>query len=135
MEAFTTFLANNYLWFLVIAIILIFALIGYFVDASEQKKGVSSIVKQKPVEKDIHDLARSAANKSLNSAINDAGRNFQNQNINQNLNTSYSNYNKVNNMEMPQMNNTITEMNANQNMQNANPNQASNSVGFDVLSK
>ena len=135
MEAFTTFLANNYLWFLVIAIILIFALIGYFVDANEQKKGVSSIVKQKPVEKDIHDLARSAANKSLNSAINDAGRNFQNQNINQNLNTSYSNYNKVNNMEMPQMNNTITEMNANQNMQNANPNQASNSVGFDVLSK
>ena len=131
MEAFTTFLANNYLWFLVIAIILIFALIGYFVDASEQKKGVSSIVKQKPVEKDIHDLARSAANKSLNSAINDAGRNFQNQN----QNTSYSNYNKVNNMEMPQMNNTITEMNANQNMQNANPNQASNPVGFDVLSK
>ena len=78
MEAFTTFLANNYLWFLVIAIILIFALIGYFVDASEQKKGVSSIVKPKPVEKDIHDLAKSAANKSLNSAINDMGRNYQN---------------------------------------------------------
>ena len=135
MEAFTTFLANNYLWFLVIAIILIFALIGYFVDANEQKKGVSSIVKQKPVEKDIHDLARSAANKSLNSAINDAGRNFQNQNMNQNLNTSYSNYNKVNNMEMPQMNNTITEMNSNQSTQNSNVNQASNSVGFDVLSK
>ena len=137
MEAFTTFLANNYLWFLVIAIILIFALIGYFVDANKKKKGVSSIVKQKPVEKDIHDLARSAANKSLNSAINDAGRNFQNQNINQNqnLNTSYSNYNKVNNMEMPQMNNTITEMNSNQSTQNSNVNQASNSVGFDVLSK
>lgn len=132
MEAFTTFLANNYLWFLVIAIILIFALIGYFVDASEQKKGVSSIFKPKPVEKDIHDLAKAAANKSLNSAINDAGRkDFQNQNTN----TSYPNYNNVNNMEMPQMNNTITEMNANQNMQNANPNQTSNPVGFDVLSK
>ena len=84
------------------------------------------------MEKDIHDLAKAAANKSLNSAINDAGRkDFQNQNTN----TSYPNYNNVNNMEMPQMNNTITEMNANQNMQNANPNQASNSVGFDVLSK
>lgn len=130
MEAFTTFLANNYLWFLVIAIILIFALIGYFVDASEQKKGVSSIVKPKPVEKDIHDLAKSAANKSLNSAINDMGRNYQNQSVN----TSYSN-NKITNMEMPQMNNTITEMNSNQNMQNLNANQAANPVGFDVLNK
>ena len=130
MEAFTTFLANNYLWFLVIAIILIFALIGYFVDASEQKKGVSSIVKPKPVEKDIHDLAKCAANKSLNSAINDMGRNYQNQSVN----TSYSN-NKITNMEMPQMNNTITEMNSNQNMQNLNANQAANPVGFDVLNK
>lgn len=130
MEAFTTFLANNYLWFLVIAIILIFALIGYFVDASEQKKGVSSIVKPKPVEKDIHDLAKSAANKSLNSAINDMGRNYQSQSVN----TSYSN-NKITNMEMPQMNNTITEMNSNQNMQNLNANQAANPVGFDVLNK
>ena len=130
MEAFTTFLANNYLWFLVIAIILIFALIGYFVDASEQKKGVSSIVKPKPVEKDIHDLAKSGANKSLNSAINDMGRNYQSQSVN----TSYSN-NKITNMEMPQMNNTITEMNSNQNMQNLNANQAANPVGFDVLNK
>lgn len=130
MEAFTTFLANNYLWFLEIAIILIFALIGYFVDASEQKKGVSSIVKPKPVEKDIHDLAKSAANKSLNSAINDMGRNYQSQSVN----TSYSN-NKITNMEMPQMNNTITEMNSNQNMQNLNANQAANPVGFDVLNK
>ena len=130
MEAFTTFLANNYLWFLVIAIILIFALIGYFVDASEQKKGVSSIVKPKPVEKDIHDLAKSAANKSLNSAINDMGRNYQSQSVN----TSYSN-NKITNMEMPQMNNTITEMNSNQNMQNLNASQAAKPVGFDVLNK
>ena len=70
MEAFTTFLANNYLWFLVIAIILIFALIGYFVDASEQKKGVSSIVKQKSVEKDIHDLPDTLHN-ALKSLAND----------------------------------------------------------------
>ena len=36
MDAFLTFLANNYFWFLIIALILIFSLIGYFVDASEQ---------------------------------------------------------------------------------------------------
>ncbi len=133
MEAFTTFLANNYLWFLVIALILIFALIGYFVDASEQKKGVSSIVKQKPVEKDIHDLASKAANKSLNSAINDANNlNMQNQNAY----SSFPNYNNIpNNIEMPQMNNTITEMNPTQNMQNNNAQQTTNPVGFDVLKK
>ena len=133
MEAFTTFLANNYLWFLVIALILIFALIGYFVDASEQKKGVSSIVKQKPVEKDIHDLASKAANKSLNSAINDANNlNMQNQNAY----SSFTNYNNIpNNIEMPQMNNTITEMNPTQNMQKNNAQQTTNPVGFDVLKK
>ncbi len=116
MEAFTTFLANNYLWFLVIAIILIFALIGYFVDANEQKKGISSIVKQKPVEKDIHDLAKEAGNKSLNSAINATNT----QNMMPNLKTEQNNV---------AMQNTITEMN--QNMQNSN----ANPVGFDVLKK
>ena len=33
MNNITTFLANNYIWFLVIGIILIFALIGYIVDS------------------------------------------------------------------------------------------------------
>lgn len=107
MEAFTTFLTNNYFWFLVIAIILIFALIGYFVDASEQKKGVSSIVKPKLAEKNINDLAKLAGNKSLNSAI----------------------YNQNNNLEKPKLNNNvITELNNNNNV-NQNP------IGFDVLRK
>lgn len=40
MNNLTTFLANNYIWFLVIGIILIFALIGYIVDSKniEQEK-------------------------------------------------------------------------------------------------
>ena len=46
MEAFTNFLANNYLWFLIIALLLLFSLIGYFVDQSEQKKGISRFNKQ-----------------------------------------------------------------------------------------
>lgn len=38
MENFISFLINNYLWILIIALIIIFALIGYLVDESEPKK-------------------------------------------------------------------------------------------------
>lgn len=38
MQSFVDFLVNNYLWFLVISLILIFALIGYLVDTSMNKK-------------------------------------------------------------------------------------------------
>lgn len=108
MEAFTTFLANNYFWFLIIALVLIFALIGYFVDASEQKKGISSIVKEKTPDKDMNDIAKLAGNKSLNSVI-------------------YK-------QDMPQLkqetsNNTITTLEPNNYNQNANP------IGFEVLKK
>ena len=37
MQTFIDFLVNNYLWFLVISLILIFALIGYLVDTNEKK--------------------------------------------------------------------------------------------------
>lgn len=37
MDSFVTFLSDNYVWFLVITIILLFALIGYFVDARKTK--------------------------------------------------------------------------------------------------
>ena len=39
MEGFTSFLANNYIWFLIISLILLFALIGYLVDVKEIKSG------------------------------------------------------------------------------------------------
>ncbi len=116
MDAFLTFLANNYFWFLIIALILIFALIGYFVDASEQKKGVSSIVKEKPVEKDIRDLAKSAGNKTLNNAIN---------------NTNITNM-------MPNLaeaNNTITDTTLTNQSQMPNTEGNTNPIGFDVLNK
>ncbi len=38
MEALIDFLVNNYIWFLVITLILIFALIGYLVDTNERKE-------------------------------------------------------------------------------------------------
>ncbi len=37
MEKLIDFLLNNYIWFLIIALILVFALIGYLVDATTIK--------------------------------------------------------------------------------------------------
>lgn len=37
MQTFIDFLVNNYLWFIIISLILIFALIGYLVDTNEKK--------------------------------------------------------------------------------------------------
>ena len=36
MQTFIDFLVNNYLWFIIIALILVFALIGYLVDTNEK---------------------------------------------------------------------------------------------------
>ena len=69
MEAFTNFLANNYLWFLIIALLLLFSLIGYFVDQSEQKKGISKFNKQDE-EIDLKSLASMAQNKTINAVLN-----------------------------------------------------------------
>ncbi|CDF12083.1 unknown [Mycoplasma sp. CAG:776] len=53
MDTLIDFLLNNYIWFLVISLILIFALIGYLVDAStnkeEKKKKVTPIA---PIKED-----------------------------------------------------------------------------------
>ena len=38
MNVLIDFLLNNYIWFLVISLILIFALIGYLVDATTNKE-------------------------------------------------------------------------------------------------
>lgn len=45
MQTFIDFLVNNYFWFLIISLILIFALIGYLVDTSEKP---SKIKKEEP---------------------------------------------------------------------------------------
>lgn len=75
MEAFTNFLANNYLWFLVIALLLLFSLIGYFVDQSEQKKGISKFNKQDE-EIDLKSLVSRAQNKTINAVLNSSTNNF-----------------------------------------------------------
>ena len=78
MEAFTDFLANNYFWFLVISLFLVFALVGYLVDQSEQKKGMSRINHMPEPEMDMESLAAMAQNKSMNQAVTDAARNANN---------------------------------------------------------
>lgn len=56
MDTLIDFLLNNYIWFLVISLILIFALIGYLVDANTPKQGkpkvkpIAPINEQKKVE-------------------------------------------------------------------------------------
>lgn len=53
MDTLIEFLLDNYIWFLVISLILIFALIGYLVDAStnrdKEKKKVTPIM---PIEEE-----------------------------------------------------------------------------------
>ena len=115
MIAFTDFLANNYLWFLVISLILLFALIGYFVDQSEQKKGVSMFQNRQEEEKDIHELAAMAGKKTLNTAVKDASK----------MRTEVE-------LPSPAMPNTITDMSTNQ----MSPSPMDNNVtGFNVLTK
>lgn len=69
MGGLINFVADNYIWFIVIAVILIFALIGYIVDATskpkeskkenvvievKEDKPLNEIVQEKPVsEKEI----------------------------------------------------------------------------------
>lgn len=48
MTKFVEFLVNNYIWFLVGAIVLIFALIGYLVDTKNKKKIASGEIIIKP---------------------------------------------------------------------------------------
>jgi len=108
MEAFTDFLVSNYFWFLVTSIVLLFALIGYFVDQSEQKKGMSSINMAKVPEKNIEDLAYMAQNKSLNSAVTESSMpQLKNQNV---------------------INNSITDV-------TQSTVSSANAIGFDVLKK
>jgi len=68
MDFIVDFLVNNYMWFLVITIILIFALIGYVVDSREEKE-VSIFDSPQELEKNLARLAESAQNKTIGDAM------------------------------------------------------------------
>ena len=70
MDKFITFVSDNYIWFLVITIFLIFALIGYIYDNKRSKtdyiKKNDALVQEEEIElpedKSINDLINSTDN-------------------------------------------------------------------------
>ena len=126
MEIITNFIINNSTLFIVITAILVFALIGYFVDQNEQKKGISTIIKPKEKELNIKELSSKAQHKSLSSALTD-NLNNQNKVSNENANQEQSQMpNQNNGMNGQPVNNTITDINSGSN---------SEIIGFNVFKK
>jgi len=126
MEIITNFIINNSTLFIVITAILVFALIGYFVDQNEQKKGISTIIKPKEKELNIKELSSKAQHKSLSSALTD-NLNNQNKVSNENANQEQSQMpNQNNGMNGQPVNNTITDINSGSN---------SEAIGFNVFKK
>ena len=76
MDFVIDFLVGNYMWFLVITIVLIFALIGYVVDSKEHKE-VSIFDSPQELAKNLEMLAASAQNKTIGEAMNPNNQNFQ----------------------------------------------------------
>lgn len=76
MDAFTNFLANNYVWFLIVSLILIFALIGYLVDIKEMKNGKRQRKKKEEIK--VVDFSTVDQSKSLNESIRDDNTNSLN---------------------------------------------------------
>ena len=64
MSVILNFFVNNYIWFLVISFILIFALIGYFVDTKKDERFSKKIELDKELESKLE--AAGAANITLN---------------------------------------------------------------------
>ncbi len=55
MQAFVDFLVDNYFWFLIISLVLVFALIGYLVDTSEkfEKPKKQKVKERAPMEENL----------------------------------------------------------------------------------
>lgn len=64
MSVIFNFLANNYIWFLIISLILIFALIGYLVDTKQDERFSKKIEIDKELE------ARMSVAEATNMTIN-----------------------------------------------------------------
>lgn len=65
MEEILDFLVNNYLWFLIISLILIFALIGYIVDSYEKKAPKLHFQKDEDVNMNISEVTPEKSLKEL----------------------------------------------------------------------
>lgn len=68
MDKFIEFVGNNYVWFLTVSILLLFALIGYIYDS---KKNKNDLIKKSESELEVESLEKMAAanNKSLSDMV------------------------------------------------------------------
>ena len=72
METIVIFLADNYIWFLVITLILIFALIGYLVDTKKDERFTKGFSLDSEL---IHKMeVAKVANVSLNDMVEDSSK-------------------------------------------------------------
>ncbi len=74
MEKFSEFLVNNYIWFLVGVVVLIFALIGYLVDNKNKKMIASGEIIPRKVkkEKSKEDLTKESISEMEDMPISEA---------------------------------------------------------------
>ena len=115
MDAFTNFLANNYVWFLIISLILIFALIGYLVDSKDIKSG-KKIKKQKE-ELKVVDFSTIDQSKSLNQSIKEENK------TDLNLDNYVNKTNEVNKTTKENLN-TLNDSNENNELNSINLDEA-----------
>ena len=66
MYVILDFFVKNYIWFLVICLILIFALIGYFVDTKKDERFENKV----ELDKEIESKMAGATNMTLNQMVN-----------------------------------------------------------------
>lgn len=107
MEAIVDFLVKNYMWFLVLTIFLVFALIGYIVELREYNKANVRGGVSKELEKSFERLAASAQNQTLGDALSRANQNFAPQNnqiMPNNIDNQQAAMNVVNTPVNPQTN-------------------------------
>ena len=70
METIISFLADNYIWFLVVTLILVFALIGYLVDIKQDERFTKGISLDSEL---LHKMeVAKVANISLNDMVEDS---------------------------------------------------------------
>lgn len=100
MSTILDFLVNNYIWFLVIVLMLLFALIGYLVDMKKDERFTKKIEIDKEIESRL-DVA-AAANITLNQMVQKQSQNDIIQNNNPNDNESLvSNESETTNINAP----------------------------------
>ena len=85
MQTFLNFLEQNYLWFLIVAIVLVLALIGYYVDM--KKDAIDSPFKKSKTKVEVvPDNAMENINVQTNMSLNEMINKSANNNINSNTN-------------------------------------------------